>query len=257
MFYNFDSPKMNGKMRLDLFKTILLICNAVGLFIYGFLHFIFFDFPFEPAYEAIVLLKLFGVASCFAAAVCLFILAADTVDSIRHRPGKWKVPAYVRTLSAASLLLVILLMACNGQVAMGVEKDLNTGLVTNYKSLKPERVLLVMNDEVLNHTDIPLGESFMLINDKLKGLVAKDGKVSVGCSLVIADKKGKVLLNEPDLFKGKDVLDKDSVNYLRCTIPTGKPMEWEEQYDAKVRFWDKYGNGEIVNKVSFRCIDIP
>lgn len=42
-------------------------------------------------------------------------------------------------------------------------------------------MLLVMNDEVLNHTDIPIGEKFIVINDGVSGLVAKNGKVKVGC----------------------------------------------------------------------------
>jgi len=116
---------------------------------------------------------------------------------------------------------------------------------------------MVMNDEVLNHNDIPMGESFLLVNDQLTGLVAKEGKVSVGASLIISDKTGKVLLKEDDLFRGKDVFHKDSVNYLKCTVPTGKPMEWEEKYDVAVTFWDKYGDGKIENKVTIRCIDIP
>ncbi len=80
---------------------------------------------------------------------------------------------------------------CNSPVAVGVDKDLNTGMITNYKNMKPEKLVLVMNDEVLKHTDIPFGESFMIVNDKLQGLVAKDGKVSIGCSLVIIAKKGR------------------------------------------------------------------
>lgn len=114
-----------------------------------------------------------------------------------------------------------------------------------------------MNDEVLNHTDIPIGEKFFLINDNVKGLKEKDGKISVGCSLKITDQKGKVLLDEKDLFKGEDVFKKEDAKMLRCTINTGDPMQWEEKYDVQVKFWDKYGDGYIENKVTIRAIDIP
>lgn len=110
---------------------------------------------------------------------------------------------------------------------------------------------------MLNHTDIPLGESFIILNEKVKGFTVKDGKVSVGCALTITDKSGKALLSEPDLFKGNDVFKKDSLDYLRCTVNTGKPMEWEQNYDVSVLFTDKYGNGKIENKVTIRAIDIP
>ena len=101
-----------------------------------------------------------------------------------------------------------------------------------------------MNNEILNNTDIPLGESFILINSDLDGLVVRDDKISVGASLTIANKNGKILLNAPDLFEGKDVLH---ANYLKMTIPTGEPMAWEEKYDAVDTFWDKYGTGKIEN----------
>jgi len=80
MFNNFISGRIDKKMYLQLFKTLLLISNGVGLLIYGFLHFLFFDFPFETAEEAIILVKLFGVASTIAAGLCLVLLITDWID---------------------------------------------------------------------------------------------------------------------------------------------------------------------------------
>jgi hypothetical protein len=51
-----------------------------------------------------------------------------------------------------------------------------------------------MNNEVLNHTDIPVGESFILANDNIKGTVVENGKVSVGCSLQISALPAKLFL---------------------------------------------------------------
>jgi hypothetical protein len=84
-------------------------------------------------------------------------------------------------LEAISLLLMIMIIyGCDHKIA-GIKKDMTTGLVTSYKDMEPAKVLLVMNDEVLNHTDIPIGEKFIVINDGVSGLVAKNGKVKVGC----------------------------------------------------------------------------
>ena len=33
--------------------------------------------------------------------------------------------------------------------------------------------------------------------------------------------------------------------------------EWEEHYKVKAGFWDKWGDGKIVNEVTIRMIDIP
>jgi len=114
-----------------------------------------------------------------------------------------------------------------------------------------------MNNEVLNHTDIPLGESFLLVNDGIKGMQVKNVKVTIGCSLQITDSIGKILLSEKDLFAGHDIFDEKDAKMLKCTVSTGESMKWEEKYNVAVNFWDKNGNGKIENKVTIRMIDLP
>jgi len=155
------------------------------------------------------------------------------------------------------MLTAISILSCQLQTAVGVKKDLNTGLKTEYRNIEPEEAMLVMNDEVLNHTDIPIGEQFTIVNKGVKGLTQKDGKVSVGCSLLITDMKGNVILNEPDLFKENGIVDAGKTEYLKCMVSTGEPMAWEEHYKVKAGFWDKWGDGKIVNEVTIRMIDIP
>src|SRR5687768_15089792 len=164
----------------------------------------------------------------------------------------------VKFLPAAScIFLSILLVACGSKKTAGVTKDFNTGLTAQYINMQPKSVFLVMNNEVLGHTDIPLGESFVLVNDEIDGMIEKNGNVSAGCSLRISDGEGTILLEEKDLFAGNDVFKKDSATRLKCSINTGKPMEWEKNYNIQVVFWDKYGSGKIVNECTIRSIDIP
>ncbi len=186
-----------------------------------------------------------------------FLRKADSVESF-FRSVTWIIsPKYAKGVSFLLLICMISLNACNTPVNVGIKKDFNTGLIASYSGMEPEKVLLVMNDEVLNHTDIPLGEDFLLVNDGIKGLQVKNGKVMVGCSLNISDEKGKILLDEKDLFAGHDIFEEKDAKMLKCTVGTGKPMEWEEKYNVSVTFWDKNGTGRIENKVTIRCIDIP
>ncbi len=157
------------------------------------------------------------------------------------------------TILLAGPAIAIALYACNGQV--GVNKNLNTGMSTSYKGISTSGTKMIMNDEALNHADIPLGKSFIIVNDKVKGLTEKEGKVSVGCALTISDKDGKVLLSEPDLFKDNAVFEK--IDYLRCLVNTGSPMKPEEKYNVHVIFTDKYGTGKIENDVTVRMINNP
>lgn len=154
------------------------------------------------------------------------------------------------------VLMVLQLMSCDHKLT-GVKKDLATGLVTSYKDIEPSKAFLVMNDEVINHTDIPIGEKFVLINDDVSGLETINGKVKVGCYLKIADSAGNILLEEKDLFAGNDEFAPKDARMLKCTVTTGEPMKWEQNYDVFVSFWDKQGKGRIDNKVTIRMIDIP
>jgi hypothetical protein len=263
MINNFIYKSYSPKNNWQVCKALLLACNAAALVVYAFIHLLFFDFPFEASEELVVLAKLFAVASCFALFIFLPFVLAEAVDYFRHnktrllRPGAFA--QRIRQCIAAATILAIFLAACNGSVMVGkgIKKDFGTGLISTWSNLEPEKVMLVMNNEVLNHTDIPLGEDFLVVNDNVKGLTIKDGKVSLGCSLSISDKQGNTLLEEKDLFAGKDVFDAKEVKLLKCTVSTGKPMQWEENYDVAVTFWDKYGDGKIENKVTIRCIDMP
>ena len=216
---------------LQWMKALLIICNAAGLVIYLLIHLAFFDIPFEPVYEAKMLLQLLSVASSFAVIICGIMILADFTDLLLRK--KQPVPiALLKPVSLSLLALVILLSACNGQSRLlkGIKKDATTGLSTSYTNMEPETAMLVMNGEVLHHTDIPLGESFLLVNDQVKGLTVKNGKVAVGCSLAIADKKGTLLLQEKDLFAGHELFAEKDAKLLKCTISTGAPMQWEEKY---------------------------
>ena len=178
----------------------------------------------------------------------------ETDSSLQHQK-EIIFPSYVRAIFVVAL--IVFLNACNPQASIGVKKDFNTGLSSSYINMEPEKVFLVMNNEVLNHTDIPIGESFLIVNDGIKGMEVKNGKVTLGCSLQIKDSSGKVLLDEKDLFTGHDTFEEKDARMLKCTVNTGEPMKWEEKYNVTVNFWDKNGTGRIENKVTIRIIDIP
>ena len=245
-------------MHLQLFKQILKCSLLLSLLVYAAIRLIFFDLPIEWMEEIMMLYKTLLTGSVFATGISSVLL---TADALQYMVTKIKALSFALALkrSALSMLLLILIIsACSAQAPVtGIVKDNTTGLTATYKNIKPAKVLLVMNDEVLHHTDIPFGESFLLVNKGIKGLVIKDGKVSVGCSLTIKDKAGKIILKSDDLFNGNDIFKKDSLDFLKCTVSTGKPMKWEEKYNVTVVFWDKYGTGKIENRVTIRCIDIP
>lgn len=238
-------------------KVTFLVGVGLSLSVYCWLRLIFYEVPFTFREDLPILIKVMATGWLMAISLKLsFYLLLGLIQFVQS-PSKY---ALVTRRSVIVPLLVvavaILLFSCKQQ-SVGVKKDFNTGLTSNYKNMEPGEVQLVMNDEVLNHTDVPIGEKFLIINKDVKGLTQRDGKVSVGCSLTISDQSGTKLLDEADLFAGRDVFNPTDATNLRCTVTTGSPMEWEEKYDVVATFWDKYGDGKIVNKVTIRTIDIP
>ncbi len=257
MINKFISGQSGFSFHRQLLTVFLLGANGTALALYGCFRFIFFDFPFA-ADESMLLLKLSGAASALAVAAWLLVLLANVAEFIFKRKQQ---PAFANRIKIAATVLAVLTtvlaLSCKAPVVTGIKKDFNTGLSTSYTAMEPEKAFIVMNNEVLNHTDIPLGESFLIVNDNIKGLQEKNGKVNVGCSLQIADAAGKLLLDEKDLFAGHDEFDAKEAKMLKCTVNTGEPMRWEEKYNVTVVFWDKNGNGRIENKVSIRSINMP
>jgi hypothetical protein len=248
--------RTSGKTHLRVFKTLVLSAIALSLITYVFLRVLFFDFTIPPFEEAINLFKVIFTGATFGATIyVVFLLTEFTEAMFRSWPKIQPFTKYALPLSIAGLL--VFLSSCSESFVVGVKKDFSTGLVADYKNMEPEKVMLVMNDEVLNHTDIPVGEKFILANDFIKGITVEDGKVAVGCSLQITDTSGKIILDEKDLFKEGGVYNEKEAQLLKCTVSTGAPMQAEEYYDVAVKFWDKKGNGFINNKVRVHMIDMP
>mgnify|MGYP007130732231 CR=1 FL=1 len=251
----FSSRKLHLNDYFRIAKTVALFVYTTGLVFYILVRLLSPQLPASVVeeWQIIKAILLIGFVTTLAVIMLLFLI--EIFQQLFNKDyTHLSLVKYITIVTGLSLLFY--LSGCDVKKT-GIHKDLNTGMVTTYQSLEPANSLLVMNNEVLNHTDIPLGENFVLINDNVKGLKEKDGKVSAGCELVISDKQGKKIMDEPDLFKGDDVFLKEKVKALKCTISTGQPMNWEENYDVYVKFWDKYGDGKIENKFTIRMIDIP
>jgi hypothetical protein len=254
---------MNGKfsraaysLAVEAFKPAL--CLALAVYIWARL--VLYEVPFSLLEDGWNLLRAFVLAWMLIILLMALLrpvyylkLARKHIYHIMPQNSFKSWP----TIAGMAISLTVILIACRETQVRGEMRQAETGLQTRFEGLRPGKAFLVMNDEQLAHTDIPIGENFQLINDPVEGLEERNGMVSVGCSLKITDQRGKLILNEPDLFKGKDLLKKEEARMLRCTISTGEPMEWEELYTAEVRFWDKFGKGSITNTVTVRMIDIP
>ena len=236
-------------------KESFLLGLFIALIVFAWVRLLFFEVPFSLSEDSLTLFKTIMTAwlimAIFKITWYLLIRLANAL-----KPAMIRRPGNVRWVII--IMLSTCLYACQAQPpAIGFSVDGSTGMSVRYNGMSTGDTRMVMNGEVLNHTDIPLGEKFTIINDGIKGLIVKNKKVAVGCSLIITDTSGKTILSEPDLFANHSEFSKDSVEYLQCKVNTGAPMGSDELYIVKVTFWDKNGKGKIENTVRIRIIDEP
>ena len=243
------------QIKRDITQTFF-VSLLLSISVFGWLRLMFFDFPFSFMDEAADLATTVVTYWALILGIKLFLnLALLFIDRIR-KPGSIKAAISPARTAAVLLLFVSAFVSCNVPPT-GIKKDFNTGMVTKYSGLVPAKVNMVMNGEELHHADIPLGESFTIVNENIQGFIVRDGKVSVGCALKITDTAGKELLNEPDLFIEHPTFQPDSARTLRCLVNTGQPMNWDQNYAVTVVFWDKFGTGKIENATRISMIDKP
>ena len=160
-------------------------------------------------------------------------------------------------LAAFAIVVGIILLTACGMPNTGVKKDLSSGLSTNYSGITVEDAAVTMDDAEIHHNKIPLGKSFTIINKNVSGLIEKEGKLSLGCALLITDESGNKILDEADLFAGKEGVPISEGKYLTCKVNTGEPMQKDKNYNVEVKFWDKNGTGKILNKYQIKMTEAP
>lgn len=163
-------------------------------------------------------------------------------------PGTYKPTLLTRCAITILVAFFVIIPPGKSQSIAGVMDN------AGQKNRKESKFLLPVKEESLAHEDIQLGESFILVNDNIERLKEKKGKVSVGCALVITDKKGKVIQEVTDSYAGNDTFNKEDLQYMHCIINTGKPMEWGETYSVVITFWDKYSSAKFINKLTVRIM---
>lgn len=79
-------PKFNHKQHLYILKTLVIAANALALFGFAFLHFIFYDMPFVFRDEMIFLLNAVAWATGIAVVTSFALFAGDGLAYlIRYR----------------------------------------------------------------------------------------------------------------------------------------------------------------------------
>lgn len=109
---NFTQNAIDNRLHLHIFKTLFITVNIAVLLIYAMLRIIFYDMPFEPMAEGIIILKTLGIGSIIAVSGSFIFLVADAIDYFVYNKKQitWRVYHNKALAGAAAVLLVMFLV---------------------------------------------------------------------------------------------------------------------------------------------------
>ncbi|TAD98391.1 MAG: hypothetical protein EAZ97_10955 [Bacteroidetes bacterium] len=102
-------------------------------------------------------------------------------------------------------------------------------------------IYLEVDGKRLDKNEVLFGSNVFLFVAGLNNLEQKDGKVFIGCSMVVSDSTGKILAESEDVFaqyKDSGISPQDAAN-LNINMDTGDPMVAGSTYNWKARFFDR------------------
>jgi hypothetical protein len=151
-----------------------------------------------------------------------------------------------------ALLLIYFLSRCS----VGVNKDLLTGLTYSYKGLSLEDAYLAIDNTKLKTNEIEYGERVNIILSGVKGYELDNGKVKIGCKIVVSDSEGNAVISADDAFAAsyEGGLALEDAEVLSTALTVGKPLEIGKEYTWKSLFWDKNGKGTINTEIKIKII---
>ncbi|HNP53736.1 MAG TPA: hypothetical protein PKK69_03945 [Ferruginibacter sp.] len=236
-----------------LFGNVWSVVSLASFLLYGVVRLMFSEFPISLNEDLNMLMQVVRISGFISLAVYVILLLVYWIDQQQPLRFEWRL---IR-IPLITLALIAWLASCQRKQTIGLLTDATIGMTTQYKNLAPQNVRLVMNQEEIHHTDIPFGESVQLLAENVTGFELKNGEAKIGCALTITNEQGKPLMQEPDLFEGHDKYSAADAQFLRCSISTGSPMQYDQTYTATVRFWDKQGDGSIQTTFPIHMIDLP
>ena len=138
----------------------------------------------------------------------------------------------------------------------GIHKDLKTGLTYKFNGFSIEDVSLVSGNDILQTSAFPFLSKITMFISGLENVALKEGKVYIGCEMVITDEQGVVILQYDDLYKQYDetgIAPEDARN-LSVSLTVGDLMKIGNFYTWKVKVWDKSGEGVITAEIKFSVV---
>ena len=117
-----------------------------------------------------------------------------------------------------------------------------------------EAYLMDDNRTILSKNEAKLGERIRCVVSLDTGWTKYDGKSFIGASEKIMTDDGRVILDEPDLFKdysesGLSAEDTKLVSVV-ATITTKEPGV--DNYKVQFKIWDKRGTGKVTGRFKFK-----
>lgn len=149
-----------------------------------------------------------------------------------------------------SLIILLTLTACEISTNTSNESLLSS-MKIDENGLKCSDVYLEIDEEKVDRTTFSYGEEVFFSFNNVKGFKKKNGKVYPGLGVEIKNTNNKeVILESEDLFPN-DIGFSETVILLYSNITMALPYKDNEEYNIKIKIWDKEGDGVLKFEMPF------
>jgi len=128
-------------------------------------------------------------------------------------------------------------------------EDIDTDFLYDSNGLEASSITLEIRGQTYSSYELPETEQVDMVFSDVEGFKIVNEKIYPGLSILVTDQRGKVILENPDLFAKYSLIgiSPRRADRLISSLRIGKPMRIGENYNWQVRIWDK--------KWSMRTID--
>jgi len=144
------------------------------------------------------------------------------------------------------VVLAMLFTSCN--FSKGSYKDLGTGLSYTYNGFTLDKIVLLDGyNEPLSNNKLPEASSLLLLVKDFKNYTVENGKVYLGCRILVTDSEGKEALSIEDLYEKVDGIPVEDIDNQAFQVRLANPIVSGGTYHVTYHLYDKKNEKNQLN----------
>jgi|GEM_PF-477633 len=142
--------------------------------------------------------------------------------------------------------LAMIFTSCN--FSKGSYKDLGTGLSYTYNGFSPDKIILLDGyNEPLRNNKLPEVSLLQLLVKNINNYTIENGRVYLGCRILVTDSEGKEALSIEDLYEKIDGIPVEEMDNLVFQVRLANPIVSGKTYHVSYHLYDKKNEKNRLN----------